>query len=508
MSTARGAWAAAGIVAGYAGLAASYLVTQVGTVRSPVVVAVADLVIRAAPGTSSERAIRVFGHHDKTALLVGIFVLLTAAFVGAGLLARRTFAAATAVLAVLAAVGLVAVASERNTTGTEYVALGIGFLTWVACLSLVTAPLRAAPAGTGPVGEGTTRRGFLLRAGGVAVAAVAVGVAGRALGAGRRRVEEARRLLRLPGVTKPVVPRGVQVDVPGMTPWLTSSRDFYRIDTSIVPPAVEPDGWRLRIHGLVDREIEFGYQDLLDRRITEAWVTICCVSNAIGGDLIGNAWWSGVRVADLLREAGVQPGADAVLQTSVDGWTCGTPLSVLTDDRDAMLAIAMNGGPLPVTHGFPVRTIVPGLYGYVSACKWVVDLEVTRFSEISAYWTDRGWAERGPVKISSRIDVPRHHGEVAASGGRVAGVAWAQHTGIAAVEIAVDEGDWQPAELARVPTDDTWVQWAATIDVAPGDHSLRVRATGKDGQVQTGVEHDVLPDGATGWHTIQFTASG
>ncbi len=508
MSTARGAWAASGIVAGYAGLATSYLVTQTATIRSSVVVAVADLVIRAAPGTSSERAVQLLGHHDKPALLGGIFVLLTLAFAGAGLLARRSFWASWAVLAVLAAVGLVAVVAERNTAGGEYVALGVGFLTWVACLSVLTGPLRQEAEDPDPAGAGATRRGFLLRAGGVAVAAVAVGVAGRALGAGRRRVEEARRLLRLPGVTEPMVPRGVQVGVPGMTPWLTSDHDFYRIDTSIIPPAVDPDGWRLRIHGLVDRELELGYQDLLDRRITEAWVTICCVSNAVGGDLIGNAWWSGVRVADLLREAGVQPGADAVLQTSVDGWTCGTPLGVLTDDRDAMLAIAMNGGPLPIEHGFPVRTIVPGLYGYVSACKWVVDLEVTRFSEISAYWTERGWSERGPVKISSRIDVPRHHGEVVASGGRVAGVAWAQHTGIAAVEVAVDEGDWQSAELARVPTDDTWVQWAATIDVAPGDHSLRVRATGKDGQVQTGAEHDVLPDGATGWHTIEFTATG
>jgi DMSO/TMAO reductase YedYZ molybdopterin-dependent catalytic subunit len=271
-------------------------------------------------------------------------------------------------------------------------------------------------------------------------------------------------------------------------------------------PAVRPQDWQLRIHGLVDREVVLDYQQLIARRLTEAWVTICCVSNDVGGSLIGNAWWSGVRVADLLREAGVQAGADAVLQTSHDGWTCGTPLSVLTDDRNALLAVAMNGEPLPVDHGFPVRTIVPGLYGYVSACKWVVDLKVTRFADISAYWTDRGWSELGPVKISSRIDVPRDGGEIAASGGRVAGVAWAQHTGIERVEVSVDEGVWQAAELARVPNDDTWVQWVAALDLEPGDHVLRVRATDKDGLVQTGEEQGAVPDGATGWHTIDVRA--
>jgi DMSO/TMAO reductase YedYZ molybdopterin-dependent catalytic subunit len=303
------------------------------------------------------------------------------------------------------------------------------------------------------------------------------------------------------------VPQGANVDVPDMPPWMTPADDFYRIDTAIYVPAVRPQEWQLRIHGLVDREVVIDYEQLIARRMTEAWVTICCVSNDVGGSLIGNAWWSGVRVADLLREAGVQPGADAVLQTSDDGWTCGTPLGVLTDDRNAMLAVAMNGEPLPVDHGFPVRTVVPGLYGYVSACKWVVDLKVTRFADISAYWTDRGWSELGPVKISSRIDVPRDGGEIAASGGRVAGVAWAQHTGIERVEVSVDDGDWQAAELARVPDDDTWVQWVATLDLEPGDHALRVRATDKDGLVQTGEEQGALPDGATGWHTIDVRAS-
>ncbi len=288
---------------------------------------------------------------------------------------------------------------------------------------------------------------------------------------------------------------------------MTPADDFYLIDTAIVRPAIEPQEWTLRIHGMVDREITLTYDDLVAREFTESWITLNCVSNPVGGDLIGNAWWSGIRVASLLAEAGVDPEADAVLQTSADDWTCGTPLSALTDDRNAMLAVAMNGRPLPIDHGFPVRTIVPGLYGYVSACKWVVDWEVTKFDDITAYWTERGWGEFGPVKMSSRIDVPRSGDDVAAGLVTFAGVAWAQHTGIEAVEVAVDGGAWQQAMIAKVPNEDTWVQWSAVVDVEAGDHLVKVRATDRNGIVQTSVERDVLPDGATGLHELDFTAS-
>ncbi len=236
-------------------------------------------------------------------------------------------------------------------------------------------------------------------------------------------------------------------------------------------------------------------------------MTLNCVSNQIGGSLIGNAWWTGVALADLLAEAGPLPEADALLQTSEDGWTCGTPLDVVTDGRDAMLVYAMNGKPLEIEHGFPVRTLVPGLYGYVSATKWVVDIEVSRFDDFTAFWTDKGWGEQGPVKMSSRVEVPRSGSDVRAGEVVVAGTAWSQHTGIAAVEVAVDGGAWEPAELAGVPSTDTWVQWRAVVEVDEGDHLVRVRATDQDGLVQTGERRDVLPDGATGWHEIDFTAS-
>jgi DMSO/TMAO reductase YedYZ molybdopterin-dependent catalytic subunit len=508
----------AGLVAGFAGLAASYCVAMVMTTRDSPVTAVAELVTRLTPGPVVERAIRILGHHDKQFLLLMILVLSGVLFAWAGRLARRSWWAPTIVFAVLALVGGLAVWLQRGSGAIDILPIGVGFATWLVCLSLLTEPLRLheraltagveAPEQPGiPARADHTRRTFLLRAGIIVAGTTVVGTVGRVVGRGRRHVEEARRLLRLPGVTGPQVPAGVRVGLDGVTPWATPADSFYRIDTAFVVPTIEPTDWQLRIHGMVDREIVLTYQQLIDRQVTQAWVTLNCVSNPVGGDLIGNAWWSGVRIADLLAAAGVQPGADAVLQTSDDGWTCGTPIGALTDDRDAMLAFAMNGRPLPIDHGFPVRTIVPGLYGYVSACKWVVEMKVTRFADIEAYWTQRGWSELGPVKLSSRIDVPSSGGEVLAAGGRVGGMAWSQHTGISAVEISVDDGPWQPADIGGVPSTDTWVQWAATIDVEPGDHTLAVRAIDADGQVQTGDEQDTLPDGATGWDMTNFKAT-
>jgi DMSO/TMAO reductase YedYZ molybdopterin-dependent catalytic subunit len=343
-------------------------------------------------------------------------------------------------------------------------------------------------------------------AGAVSLAAVGIAVAGRLVGAGRRHVETSRRLLRIPGVTRRQPPAGTSVGLAGVAQWQTPADDFYLIDTTIAKPTIEPDEWSLRIHGMVDRELTLSYSDLVARQMTESWITLSCVSNEVGGGLVGNARWSGIRLADLLAGLGVADDADCVLQTSHDGWTCATPLEALTDDRDAMLAVAMNGYPLPIEHGFPVRTIVPGLYGYVSATKWVVDLEVSTFARSTGYWTTRGWSAEGPVKIASRIDVPRGGAEV--PGGEVSfgGVAWHQHTGIESVEVQVDGGAWTTAELGGVPSVDTWVQWAVTIDVPEGDHEVRVRATGKDGETQTSAVRSPDPDGATGWHAVEFSA--
>ena len=532
-------------MAGLSGIAVSHAVTNALNARATPIQAVAEVVIAKTPGGIAESLIQVVGRKDKPILVAGVTLGIIALGALAGVLSQRSRMAANLVFLLMGAVALGALMSRPGFTSTSIVPLAAGVVTWLVVLAFLVdaAPVvstgstsrdgstgrdpgsrQARPARDGGVSTGSTtrdgstnrdgstgrggdtRRGFLLKAGVVAGASLAVAASGRFFGRSRRAVETSRRLLRLP-VGRGAEPADAELGLPETTPWRVPNDDFYRIDTALVLPAIDPSEWRLRIHGMVDREVTLSYQDLLDRQLTEAWVTLCCVSNPVGGELIGNAFWSGVRVADLLAEAGVSPDADAVRQTSDDGWNCGTPIEALTDDRNAMLAIAMNGEPLPVDHGFPVRMVVPGLYGFVSATKWVVDLEVTRFDKFTAYWTERGWSAEGPVKTESKIEVPGNGSEVKAGPMRVGGYAWAQHTGIEGVEVRVDGNAWVPAELGGVPGNDTWVQWAATVDVPAGDHTLAVRATDKSGYTQTAARADVVPDGATGWHTIDFTAT-
>jgi DMSO/TMAO reductase YedYZ molybdopterin-dependent catalytic subunit len=457
------------------------------------------------PGPIAVFLVHLVGAADKP-LLLGGTVLVVLAICGYAASWMRQFPLLPdLVFFLLTVVGLLAVLREPHPGIGAPLSLIVGLITWIVTLRLLSAPLLGETPHS--VEVDSRRRDFLIR-GGILVGSVSLLTLGaRIAGSGRRRVEQARRLLRLP-VRRGDAPAGVSLGVRGVPPWRTPNEDFYIIDTAIGAPSISPEDWRLRIHGMVERELTITYQDLLDRQLTEEWVTLCCVSNEVGGDLIGNAWWSGVLVRGLLEEAGVKAGADAVKQTSRDGWTCGTPLAALTDpDRNAMLAFAMNGEPLPVRHGFPVRMVVPGLYGYVSATKWLVDLEVTSFDRFSAYWTERGWSEKGPVKTQSRIDVPRDGASVPAGTLRLGGSAWAQHTGIEMVEVQVDGGPWQRAELGRVPGDDTWVQWATTVEVEAGEHRVSVRATDRSGYTQTPVRTDVVPDGATGWHSVRFDAA-
>jgi DMSO/TMAO reductase YedYZ molybdopterin-dependent catalytic subunit len=505
VTTRRTPWALAGVLAGLAGLATSYATAMVLSIRESPVVAVAESVIRLTPGAAAERAISVLGHWDKPALVTGILVLLLGCFAGAGLLARGGWWRPMLVWVVLAVLGFAAVLSLPGSAATDVLPVAVGLVTWVAVHSALVDALRRGR--QRPDLESRERRVFLMVAGVVSVASVGIAVAGRFVGAARRNVESSRRLLRIPGVTRREAPPATSVGLRGIAPWQTPNEDFYRIDTTIAVPTIAPEDWSLRIHGLVDREVTLSYADLVARRMTESWITLNCVSNEVGGGLIGNARWSGVRIADLLADLGISPDADCVLQTSHDGWFCATPLETLTDDRDAMLAVAMNGRPLPIEHGFPVRTVVPGLYGYVSATKWVVDYEVTTFETAVGYWTTKGWSAEGPVKIASRIDVPRSGDEVAAGEVSFGGVAWRQHTGIDAVEVQVDGGAWERARLGEVPSVDTWVQWAVTLDVPAGDHEVRVRAIGKDGETQTSAIARPDPDGSTGLHTIAISAS-
>ena len=486
-----------GLLATAAGLSITELLAGIFALRASPAVALDETVIALTPGTIAHKIISIVGHADKPLAVTSVVVVILTlgALVGRLWSSQRVFAIAAVVAFV--ALGMAAVLSRPNT----------GSMAALLCIAggIVTmAVLDGLNRGRTDRSSDQSRRAFLRNAGLITAGSVIAVVLGRWIGHSRTVVEQARAKLKLP-TRKVATPSGADLGISGAQPWSTPPNDFYRIDTALTVPLIDPAEWRLRIHGLVGKELTLTYQDLLDRGLSEAWITICCVSNEVGGDLIGNTVWSGVPIKDLLDEVGVDAGADALLSTSEDGWTCGTPLSVVNDGRNALLAVAMYGKPLPLEHGFPVRQVVPGLYGYVSATKWVTDWEVTRFADFSAYWTERGWAAQGPIKTQSRIDVPG--GKAKAGPVKVAGVAWAQQRGITAVEVRVDGGSWNRATLATVPNVDTWVQWVWEWSADPGDHRLEVRATDTSGVPQTAKRADVVPDGATGYDGAFVTVS-
>ncbi len=455
------------------------------------VAAVGSAFIDLTPAWLKDLAIAAFGTNDKRALLVGTVVVLALVCAGVGLLARRRMPLALILFALVGTVGLAAVLTRPGASALDVLPtlVGTGVGLWFLSGSRLTTPPASAPS-----------RRLLL---GAAAGGAAAYVGGSLGGASSNAVESRRVAAATPlEVERVVVPAAASVDVDGVVPYVVPNEDFYRIDTALVVPRVDATSWRLRVTGMVEREVEIDWASLQAKPMTEAIVTLACVSNEVGGDLVGNAVWTGWPVRELLAEARPLPGADMVLQTSVDGWTCGTPLTALTDDRDALLAIRMNGEPLPFEHGFPVRLVVPGLYGYVSATKWVTELKVTTFAQDEGYWTPRGWSAEGPIKTASRIDVPRVGSTVRAGRVAVAGVAWAQHRGIRLVEVQVDEGPWQQARLADEPSIDAWRQWVLEWEATPGSHTLRVRATDGTGELQTEATAPPAPDGATGWHTI------
>ncbi|HEX2821405.1 MAG TPA: molybdopterin-dependent oxidoreductase, partial [Streptosporangiaceae bacterium] len=353
------------------------------------------------------------------------------------------------------------------------------------------------------------RRRFLLSSGAAAAVAAIGTVAGKNL-IDEHNVAAARAAIRFPrpAVPAPPLPAGSNLNIPGLSSFITPDSSFYRVDTALLVPQVDPANWQLRIHGMVQREVTITFAELLRRPLIETYVTLTCVSDPVGGPYVGNAKWLGASLADLIRQARPLAGADQLLCTSVDGFTCGTPLQVVLEGgRDALLAVAMNGTALPVVHGFPARMVVPGLYGYVSATKWVTDIEVTTFSSAVAYWAQRGWSQQAPIKTESRIDVPTGDASLAPGRVVVAGVAWAQHKGIAAVEVRVNGGPWQEAQLAAVPDIDTWRQWVWEWQASPGNYLLEARATDKTGYTQTAVQAQPPPNGATGYPSAQVSVS-
>ncbi|UJP10055.1 molybdopterin-dependent oxidoreductase [Microbacterium sp. KUDC0406] len=526
--SARWAAAAAGVAAALLGAGAGELVAALFAPTSSPFAVVGGALIDAAPAWAKDTAIAWFGTNDKIALLVGIGIVLLAASAVAGLCEARWPRSGVIAFAVLG-VGVGILALTRPDAGfTAWVpsvlagtaaAVALRLLMRLVPVAAQRMQAGSTPAGTMPgvsaderdsvpasvSGTGTvSRRRFLAWATGTAVAGAVLAAAGSLARAGSTAVTAVREAIRLPRAASPApaTPADAELGTPGLTPLITPNQDFYRIDTALVVPSVDPVDWRLRIHGLVAHEVTLTWDELLALPLQETAVTLSCVSNTVGGDLVGNAVWLGYPIRELLKRAQPDADADMVLSTSVDGFTAGTPLEALTDDRDALLAIGMNGEPLPLEHGFPVRMVVPGLYGYVSATKWVTDLEVTRFDRATAYWTDRGWSAKGPIKLQSRIDVPRARTPIPSGDTMIAGVAWQPHAGVSGVEVQIDDGPWQRAELASAISDDTWVQWVLPWQADAGEHELRCRAIGSDGEAQTGASAPPAPDGATGWHTV------
>lgn len=491
---------------------AELVAVPIGPGSAPVL-AVGAAAIDAAPPALKQFAVDHFGTHDKPVLLGGIVVVLAVAAAVLGLVGLRRRGLGVAGVVLLGAVGAVT-AVARPVGGLAYaLPSAIGAVAGVLALLALLTPLRAGQPGRGQHSlrstgrRGLNRRGFLIAGGVTAMAAAVSAAAGKVLLDARYDVGASRATVRLPtprSVPSPMPPQ-TELDIPGLSSFFTANADFYRVDTALIVPQLSPRDWSLRIHGMVDAERTISYGELIGRGLIQRDVTLSCVSNEIGGPYISNARWLGVPLAPLLREVGITPGADQIVTRSVDGWTAGTPVDVVLDGRDAMLAVGMNGAPLPLAHGFPVRMLVPGLYGYVSATKWVVDMELTTFSHVSTYWRQRGWAAQAPIKTESRIDTPKPFATVARGTVPIAGLAWAPRKGIAKVEVSIDNGPWQTARLAGQDSTDTWRQWVYQWPATPGNHIVQVRATDKSGYRQTEARVNPIPDGATGWASSAFT---
>jgi DMSO/TMAO reductase YedYZ molybdopterin-dependent catalytic subunit len=506
--------ALAGVLAVGAALGSGHLAAALVSPASSPFLAVGDTVIRFSPQFLTEFAKSTFGVADKPILLTGMAVVIAAVAAMAGLASRRRPGLGVAVIAGLGALGLAAVGFAPVFAARDLVAPAVALVVGVVVFRGLhaLAERAGAPSGAATVpGDGISRRRILIgSSAAVALASVGAGGAGFLLGAvGDSRQRVTAQLARLGLVERaPAIPADAAYPELGTPTFLTPNPEFYRIDVALRVPAQRAQDWSMPIHGMVDNPFTLRFDDLLARPLVERTITMTCVSNPLGGDLISTANFVGVELRDLLLEAGVQPGADQIYSTSIDGWYTGTPTDVLLEPgRGALLAIGMNGEALPPEHGFPVRMVTPGLYGYVSATKWIVDMEATTFDAKPGYWLQRGWAQKAPIKTQSRIDAPRGFATVPAGHVTVAGIAWSQPTGISKVEVRMDGGPWREAQLATEVSGDTWRMWRAEFDLAPGSHTVQTRATDRDGVTQTEMRADPIPDGASGWPAAIFTTA-
>ncbi|MFI5507460.1 molybdopterin-dependent oxidoreductase [Mycobacterium sp. NPDC051804] len=507
--TERGGKAMAGVAAAAVALGVTQLLAVLFGPEADARIAVGSAVIDLTPGPVKEWAIQTFGTADKLFLSIAVVAVIAAVAAVTAQYETRRAPVGSAAIVVAGIAGCAAVLSRAGAGFADIVPTVIGTVCGVAVLRLLTSGRFTDEPEGAPDSPDRGRRLSLVTLGFLGAGALA-GVGGAVLSRLTTSVAGDRSAFALPkiDVAAPAVPPTVQPEGVALPTFVTANDDFYRIDTALAVPQLSRADWELKIHGMVDREITYRFDDLEKFEVVEKLVTLTCVSNPVGGDLIGNAAWTGYRVRDLLAEAGIHPDADMVLSMSIDGFTAGSPVEALTDDRDSLLAVGMNGQPLPTEHGYPARLVVPGLYGYVSATKWVVDLELTRFDRAQGYWTPLGWSARGPIKTQSRIDVPRSGQDVSQGPVTFGGVAWAQDRGVRRVEVRIDEGDWEQADLGANYANDTWRLWSFPWQATkPGQHTISVRATDNTGAVQTEDIAGVIPDGATGWHTVSFAVT-
>lgn len=537
-----GAWrlaglgALSGLLAGYSALATAELVSAAVRPEAGPVIAVGGAAIDRTPAAMKDWAIRQFGTDDKLVLQLGILAVLTLLALVLGAVAARYRRIGSAGVLLFGLIGALAATSRPDSTSAvdalpsvAGAVVGAGLLYWLA--GRLRSRRRPEPAAEPTTEEGVTvppagnpaheheatgwdRRGFIVAATAAAAASTGVGLLGRSLNGAQGQDAVASRnqvMLPAPASAAAPVPKGAALRIKDISPFMTANQDFYRVDTALVVPKVDATSWRLRIHGKgVTREMTVSFAELLRMPLIERNITLACVSNEVGGPYVGNARWIGVRLADLLAQCGVKPPskggpADQLVARSVEGMTIGSPVEDVMDGRDAMLALGMNGRPLPFAHGFPVRMVVPGLYGFVSACKWIKDIELTTFDDYDPYWVKRDWAREAPIKTQTRIDTPKSFARPKTGTVMVAGVAWAQHRGIDKVEVRVDDGPWQQADLAAEDTRDTWRQWSFPWKATSGGHTLTVRATDRTGETQTQKRTRTIPDGASGWHSVVVT---
>ncbi|WP_039890278.1 molybdopterin-dependent oxidoreductase [Mycobacterium xenopi] len=501
-----------GVAAASIALGVAQLVGIPFGARADARAAIGSVAVDLTPGPIKELAIQTLGSLDKVFVAVVVLVVIATIAAIAGTLETRRRPLGSAVIAAAGVLGCIAVLSRQGATALDTIPTFAGAACGVAVLRLLTR--RFGPGLGDPEDQAhhdepdTGRRRVVMF--GLLGFGVASGVVGAVITRLVHSVAADRNSFALPRprISARPIPADVQPKGVALPSFITASADFYRVDTALSVPQLSHGDWRLRIHGMVDREATYSFDDLVHFDVVETVTTLTCVSNPVGGNLISTGIWTGYRVADLLAAAGVHADADMVLSTSIDGFTAGTPVEALTDGRDALLAVGLNGQPLPIEHGYPARLVVPGLYGYVSATKWVVEMELTRFDRAEAYWTRQGWAPRGPVKTESRIDVPRRGQKLPMGPVVFGGVAWAQNRGVLAVEVRINDGVWQPAQQGASYSNDTWRLWSFPWQAkSPGKQSITVRATDNTGATQTADQVGTVPDGATGWHTVDFTVA-